>query len=140
MRFLVDTMVLSEARRREPDPTVVAWLRATPEADLAVSVLTLGEIERGIARLGDPVQRRWLQAWLEDELRPRFGERVLPVDADVAAIWGRTAGEAARRGRKVPTIDGLLVATARRHALTLVTRNVTDVDGLGVPVRNPWEG
>ena len=89
MRFLVDTMVLSEARRREPDPAVVAWLRSTPEADLSISVLTLGEIESGIARLADPVQRRRLQAWLEDELRPRFGERVLPVDADVAAIVDR---------------------------------------------------
>ena len=139
MRFLLDTMVLSEARRRDPAPGVVAWLRSTPEADLAISVLTLGEIERGVARLADPVQRRRLQTWLEDELRPRFGERVLGVDVETASIWGRTAGEAARRGRTVPTIDGLLVATARRHALTLVTRNVTDVEGLGVPVRNPWE-
>ncbi len=140
MRFLLDTMVLSEARRRCPAPGVVAWLRSTPEADLAISVLTLGEIERGVAQLADPVQRRRLQAWLEDELRPRFGERVLGVDVETASIWGRTAGEAARSGRTVPTIDGLLVATARRHALTLVTRNVTDVEGLGVPVRNPWEG
>jgi toxin FitB len=90
-----------------------------------------------VARLADPVQRRRLQAWLEDELRPRFGERVLGVDAETASIWGRTAGEAARSGRTVPTIDGLLVATARRHALTLVTRNVTDVEGLGVAGAQP---
>lgn len=140
MRYLLDTMVLSEARRRNPDRSVVAWLAATPEADLAISVLTLGEIERGVALLADAVQRRHLRVWLEDGLRARFGARVLGVDAEVAAIWGRTVGEAARRGRTVPTIDGLLVATARRHGLTLVSRNVTDVEGLGVPVRNPWEG
>ncbi len=140
MRFLIDTMVLSEARKRSAHPAVLAWLDATPEDDLAISVLTLGEIERGVARLGDGPARRQLQSWLEDELRPRFAERLLGVDADVAAFWGRTAGEAARRGRTVPAIDGLLVATARRHGLTLVTRNVTDVEGLGVPIRNPWEG
>jgi len=140
MRFLVDTMVLSEARRREPHPAVAAWLDATPESDLAVSVLTLGEIERGVARHPDELVRRRLSAWLEDGLRPRFAGRVLPIDEAVAAIWGRTSGEAARRGRSVPTIDGLLVATARRHGLVLVSRNVTDVEGLGVPVRNPWEG
>jgi len=140
MRFLIDTMVLSEARKHRAHPAVVAWLDATPEDDLAISVLTLGEIERGVARLGDGPVRRQLQSWLEGELRPRFAGRLLGVDADVATLWGRTAGEAARHGRTVPTIDGLLVATARRHGLTLVTRNVTDVEGLGVPIRNPWEG
>lgn len=140
MRFLIDTMVLSEARKRNAHPAVVEWLDATPEDDLAISVLTLGEIERGVARLGDGPVRRQLQSWLEGELRPRFAARLLGVDADVAALWGRTAGEAARRGRTVAKIAGFLVATARRHGLTLVTRNVTDVEGLGVPIRNPWEG
>ena len=140
MRFLIDTMVLSEARKRSAHPAVVAWLDATPEDDLAINVLTFGEIERGAARLGDGPARRQLPSWGEDEMRPRFAERLLGGDADVAALWGRTAGEAARRGRTVATIAGLLVATARRHGLTLVKRNVTDVPGLGVPIRNPWEG
>jgi toxin FitB len=139
VKYLLDTMVISEARRRHAHPTVVAWLDATPEQDLAISVLTLGEIERGVSRLADAVARRRLQAWLENELRPRFAARVLGIDADVAVLWGRTAGDAARHGRTVPTVDGLLVATARRHGLTLVTRNVTEVEGLGVPIRNPWE-
>ena len=81
-----------------------------------------------------------LQSWLEDELRPRFAGRLLAVDAGVAALWGRTAGEAARHGRTVATIDGLLVATARRHGLTLVTRNVAGLEGMDVPIRNAWEG
>ncbi len=140
MRFLLDTTVLSEARKRAPDPAVARWLDAVPEGDLAISVLTLGEIERGIARLRDAPARRRLEAWFEDGLRPRFAGRTLPVDDDVAIAWGRLAGEAARAGRVVPAIDGLLVATARYHRLTLVSRNATDVEGLGVPVRNPWEG
>ena len=139
MKYLLHTMVISEARKRHAHPAVVAWLDATPEQDLAISVLTLFELERGVSRLADAVARRRLQAWLEDELRPRFAARVLDIDAEVAVLWGRTAGEAARHGRMVPTVDGLLVATARRHGLTLVTRNVTDVEGLGVPIRNPWE-
>lgn len=139
MRFLVDTMVLSEVRKRVPHPAVERWLGTVPEEELAISVLTLGEIERGIVRLRDAVARRRLETWFEDELRSRFGGRTLPVDADVATTWGRIAGEAARVGRVVPSIDGLLVATARCHRLTLVSRNVTDVEGLGVPVRNPWE-
>jgi toxin FitB len=139
VKYLLDTMVLSEARKRAPDPAVARWLDAVPEGDLAISVLTLGEIERGIVRLRDEALRRRLEVWFEDGLRPRFGGRTLAVDGDVATTWGRLAGEAARMGRVVPIIDGLLVATARCHRLTLVSRNVTDVEGLGVPIRNPWE-
>lgn len=101
MKYLLDTMVLSEARKRAPDPGVAAWL--------------------------------------EDALRLRFAGRILSVDDATASLWGRTVAEAARQGHSVPVIDGLLVATARRHALTLVTRNVVDVEGLGVTVLNPWE-
>jgi toxin FitB len=139
VKYLLDTMVLSEARKRAPDPAVARWLDAVPEGDLAISVLTLGEIGRGIVRLRDEALRRRLEVWFEDGLRPRFGGRTLAVDGDVATTWGRLAGEAARMGRVVPIIDGLLVATARCHRLTLVSRNVTDVEGLGVPIRNPWE-
>lgn len=139
MKYLLDTMVLSEGRKRAPARAVAAWLDAVPESDLAISVLTLGEIERGVAAHPDTAQRVRLQAWLEDALRLRFAGRILSVDEGVAALWGRLAGESARQGRSVPVIDGLLVATARRHALSLVTRNVTDVEGLGVPVLNPWE-
>lgn len=139
MKYLLDTMVLSEARKRSPNPAVAAWLDSVPETDIALSVLTLGEIERGVAAHPDAAQRVRLQAWLEDALRLRFAGRILSVDASVASLWGRAVSEAARRGRIVPTIDGLLVATARWHALTLVTRNVADVDGLGVAVLNPWE-
>lgn len=139
MKYLLDTTVLFEARKREPERAVAAWLDAVPESDLAISVLTLGEIERGVAAHPDAAQRVRLQSWLEDALRLRFAGRILSVDEAVASLWGRLTGESARHGRSVPVIDGLLVATARRHALTLVTRNVTDVEGHGVPVLNPWE-
>jgi len=140
MRFLLDTMVLSEGRKRRPAPAVAAWLDAVPEYDLGISVLTLGELERGVAAHTDAEQRHRLQAWLEDRLRLRFASRILPVDETVASLWGRLSGEAARAGRTVPLVDGLLVATARRHGLTLVTRNLRDVEGLGAQVLDPWQG
>lgn len=138
MRYLLDTMVLSEVRKARADARVVAWLEGTSEDDVAISVLTLGEIERGIARLDDAAVRDRLRAWVEDEFRPRFGERLLGVDAAVASAWGRVSGAAARTSRTVPVIDGLLVATALHHGLTLVTRNVAHAEGLGVDVLDPW--
>ncbi len=139
MRYLLDTMVLSEARKARADARVIAWLERTPEDDVNISVLTLGEIERGIVRLGDAAARDRLRAWVENDLRPRFGERLLDVDAAVASTWGRISGDAARTGRTVPVIDGLLVATALRHGLTLVTRNGVHTEGLGVDVVDPWQ-
>ena len=139
MRYLLDTMVLSEARKARADARVVAWLEATAEDDLAISVLTLGAIERGVARLEDASARDRLRTWLEADLRPRFGDRLLSVDAEVATLWGRIAGEASRLGRSVPAIDGLLVATALRYGLTLVTRNTAHTRGLGVDVLDPWQ-
>lgn len=138
MRYLLDTMVLSEARKSRADERVVAWLETTAEDDLAISVLTLGEIERGVARLVDAAGRDRLRTWLEHDLRPRFGARLLDVDGDVATTWGRISGEASRLGRSVPAIDGLLVATALQHGLTLVTRNTAHTEGLGAEVLDPW--
>jgi len=140
VRYLVDASVLSEARRQLAHAGVVAWLDTVEEHDLAISVLTLGEIGRGVEQLEDPALQRPLRWWLEHDLRARFGERVLSVDAEVATRWGRVAGEAARRGRTVSAIDGLLLATAARYHLALVTHNVTDVEGYGVAIVNPWDG
>jgi toxin FitB len=139
MRYLLDTTVLSEARRQLAHPGVVAWLDAVAEEDLAISVLTLGEIGSGVERLDDPSQQRHLRWWLEHDLRARFGKRVLSVDAEVATGWGRIAGEAARRGRSVSAIAGLLIATAAHHHLALVTHNVADVEGYGVAIVDPWD-
>jgi len=140
MRFLVGASVLSEARRQLAHPGVVAWLDAVEEHDIAISVLTLGEIGRGVERLEDPALQRHMRWWLEHDLRARFGERLLSVDAEVATRWGRVAAEAARRGRTMSAIDGLLVATAAHHHLALVTHSVADVEGFGVPIVDPWDG
>jgi predicted nucleic acid-binding protein len=139
VKFLLDTMVLSEAAKPAPNAGVRVWLEAQPADDLAVSVLTFGEIQRGIARMPDSKRRRALEKWFATELVAQFEQRLLAVDLEVAQAWGRFTAEADRVGRPLPTIDGLLLATAQVHSLTLVTRNVGDFVDRGVKVLNPYK-
>lgn len=140
MRFLLDTNVLSEAVRPEPDSGLVAWLEGQSALDLCISVLTLGEIRKGVLLLPDGQRRERLQQWLREELTRQFTDRVLPVDQGVALAWGRFAAEGRASGRRLPVTDGLLLATAARHQLAFVTRNERDCADRGVPVVNPWSG
>jgi len=138
MSYLVDTNVLSELRRKQPDANVVVWLKQRPRQSLYLSVLTLGEIRKGIERLDDmqgSSRRTLLIDWLEQELPTYFLGRMLPIDAPVADRWGRLQSDA---GRPLPAIDGLLAATALQHNLTLVTRNVKDFAGLNLDIISPW--
>lgn len=137
--FLLDTNCISEAVRVRPDPNVENWVRAAEQELLYLSVLTLGEIRKGLAGLGQGKRRTRLETWLEVELQFRFSGRILPIDVDVADRWGLLEAEAKRKGKPLSTIDGLLAATAVHHNLTIVTRNVADFNGLSVPVLNPWE-
>ena len=135
MTYLLDTNVLSETRKRHPAAGVTAWIAATPPDRLYVSVLTLGEIERGIARVrdrGDPQQAAALERWLRD-VETGFEDRVLPVTLPVAAAWGRH-----QCAQPVPVIDALIAATARVHDMTVVTRNVRDFELAAVAVHNPY--
>ena len=135
MTYLLDTNVLSETRKRQPEAGVANWIAATPPDRLHVSVLTLGEIEQGIARVrgrGDQNQASALDRWLRD-VQAGFEDRVLPVTLPVAAAWGRQ-----QYTRPLPVIDALLAATARVHSLTVVTRNVKDFELSGVRVLNPF--
>lgn len=137
--FLLDTNVLSELVRRKPDTRVTAWLEATDEDLLHLSVLTIGEIRKGVAILPPSRRRTELESWLETELQARFASRVLPIDEAVASRWGWLAGQAQANGKSLAVIDGLLAATALHHNLTLVTGNVRDFSGTGAVTMNPWE-
>ncbi len=135
MTYLLDTDVLSETRKREPAAGVADWIAATPPDRLHVSVLTLGEIEQGIARVrgrGDRNQASALERWLRD-VQAGFEDRILPVTLPVAAVWGRQ-----QYAQPFPVIDALIAATARVHGLTVVTRNVRDFGLAGVQVLNPF--
>ncbi|HEY6384820.1 MAG TPA: type II toxin-antitoxin system VapC family toxin [Candidatus Acidoferrum sp.] len=137
--FLLDTNCISEAVRVRPDPNVENWVRSAEQELLYLSVLTLGEIRKGLAGLAQGKRRTRLETWLEVELQFRFSGRILPIDVGVADRWGLLEADAKRKGKPLSTIDGLLAATAVHHNLTIVTRNVADFSGLSVPVLNPWE-
>jgi predicted nucleic acid-binding protein len=136
--FLLDTNVISELVRRRPEPRVTAWIESTDEMLLHLSVLSLGEIRKGIVSLRDHSRRVSLGAWLDSELVMRFSNRILPIDEAVADRWGRLSAQGEAAKSPVPVIDGLLAATALQYNLTLVTRNVKDVVATGVPLFNPW--
>ena len=136
MSYLLDTNVLSELRRKAPDANVLRWFAQRPAGTLYLSVLTLGEIRKGIEGVAEPARRLSLLDWLETELPAFFSGRILPIDTAVADRWGRVVAQA---GRPLPAIDSLLVATAAQHGLTLVTRNLRDTNGLGVQVLDPWD-
>lgn len=135
--FLLDTNVISELVRPKPDQKVTAWVEATDEHLLYLSVLTLGEIRKGIASLRDAARQVSLEAWLAGDLPVRFANRILGIDQAVADRWGRLAARATP-GNALPVIDGLLAATAMQHNLTVVTRNTRDFASTGVPLFNPW--
>ena len=138
MRVLLDTCVISEIRRPEARPSVRDALARLPEDDTYLSAITLGELASGVARLVEGRRRRELAAWL-DGLETTYAERILPVDAEVARLWGELDANARRIGRPVGVQDGLIAATARRHGLHVMTRNVDDFSPTGTLVVNPWE-
>lgn len=136
MTWLVDTNIISEVRRGPRcHPRVAAWWAAVEDRDLFLSVLTLGEIRRGIEgiRHRDPAKAATLERWLRD-VSEAFGARIIGVDLAVVDAWGRMSA-----ARSVPVIDALLAATAQVHDLVLVTRNTADVSGLGVRTLNPFD-
>jgi toxin FitB len=136
--FLLDTNIISELVKTRPSSSVTKWIDSTDESLLYLSVLTLGEIRKGITSLPNASRRVSLEAWLDRDLVLRFAGRLLSIDHAVADRWGRVAGSVAARKSPLPVIDGLLAATALHHDLTLVTRDTTHVAISGVSAFNPW--
>lgn len=135
MRYLLDTNVLSDARR-EASPALSAWIATQPVSELAISVITLLELDIGVRRKErqDPPAGAALRRWLEDVVRPMFAGRVLPVDESVVL-----AASPLHVPDPMPALDGLIAATALVHGLVLVTRSRRDMERTGVAVMNPWE-
>lgn len=137
--FLLDTNCISEVVRTKPEPRVLEWMEAADESLLYLSVLTLGEIRKGVASLPQGRRRTQLETWLELDLQARFSGRILTIDGPIADRWGLLAAEAKRKGKALSAIDGLLAATALHHNLTIVSRNVGDFMHTHAAVLNPWE-
>jgi predicted nucleic acid-binding protein len=138
VKYLLDTCVLSELTKPLPEDGVVRWLRQADEANLFVSVLTLGELEKGVRRLPASKRKASLEEWLS-ETRENYAARILEVTVDVALEWGRTGAKTETKAKPIPVIDGLIGATALVHRLTVVTRNTADMERTGVQVLNLWD-
>ena len=139
MAYLIDTCVFSEFTKPRPSKVVEAWFSTVEEGSEHASVLTLGEIERGIGRLAMSKRRRALERWFA-ELRGRLDGYILAVDGAVALEWGRMTARAELAGHPLPVVDALIGATAIIHGLTVVTRNTSDIARTGAPVIDPWSG
>ncbi len=138
MRYLADTNAISEFRKKVPNQKVLAWFAAQTEESLFLSVITIGEIEKGIAQIIDPTGKANYQTWLNN-LIVRFDRRILPVSIEVARRWGNLYGTLQRTGVNLPNWDSLIAATALEHDLTIITRNEADFINSGAKVLNVWD-
>ena len=138
MKYLLDTGTISETAKRIPSEQMMRWLHSVPAEDLYLSSVTIGEIAKGISKLAMNDSRRTrLEHWF-DVVRGQFAQRILPFDDMVALAWGRMVGEGLRCGRTMSLADSQIAATASVHGMKLVTRNVDDMVGMGVPIFNPF--
>jgi predicted nucleic acid-binding protein len=137
MSYLLDTNVISELVKQTPVQTVLSWVDAIDNEKLYISVITLGEIRKGVAGIQNPRRQEQISHWLEIELPAYFEERILSIDTKVADMWGRLQSK--NKGYTLPAIDGLIAATAYVHGLKLVTRNTKDFINASIELINPWE-
>lgn len=138
MKYLLDTCVISEIFKPQPDENVLSWVQNKNENSLYLSVLTFGEIEKGIEKALDSARKRKLQLWVEQDLKQRFENRIIPIDLEVSARWGAIQGQAELAGKSMPVIDGLIAVSGLVHNCIVVTRNIADMAQSAVELLNPW--
>ena len=139
MKYLLDTCVISEVIKRKPNENVLSWLQAQDESSLYLSILTFGEIEKGIEKSADQIRKAKLKLWVEDDLKQRFSGRIIPIDMEVVTQWGRIQGRAEAAGKTIPTMDGLIAVSGVANNCIVVTRNIDDMAQSTVELFNPWE-
>lgn len=139
MNYLLDTNVISELIAKKPHQLVLDWLDAQDPNSIYLSVITIGELQKGIAKLSASARKDALQIWLTDDLLSRFQGRILLLDVEVSLAWGELVGRLAQVGRPLAALDSLIAALTLHHRCILVTRNEDDFNGTGVPVINPWK-
>ncbi len=139
MNYLLDTCLLSEFTRRQPEQKVIRWLDNIDEEKLFVSAITVGEIQHGIERLPDSRRKVELLIWLNNDMINRFGARILPLDTSTLVLWGSLTARMEKAGQPFAVMDALIASTAFQHNLIIATRNVSDFLACGVQLINPWE-
>ena len=139
MNYLLDTCVISELVKTKPDLRMVQWIRSQDEENLFLSVITIGEIQKGISKLPDGRKKKQqLQNWLNKELQERFKDRILEITIGTARIWGQVLGACEKKGVTLPAIDSLIASQGIFHKMTIVTRNASELKPSGVQLFNPW--
>jgi predicted nucleic acid-binding protein len=138
MNILLDTNVISEMVRKQPNDKVVSWIESHDESSLYLSVITLGELVKGIGKLRDDNRVKRLERWVYHDLVQRFEGRIITLDASVMINWGRIQGHAARDNYTLPIMDSMIAATAIEHNMIVATRNTEDLIRCGADVINPW--
>ena len=138
MKYLLDTNVISEMIARQPNQAVLDWLDSLDSHTVYLSVITIGEIQRGIEKLPVSNRKTQLQEWLNDQLLIRFADHILEIDTAVMLTWGALTAELEQKGRPLPALDSLIAALTRHYRCTLVTRNEKDFVGADISLINPW--
>lgn len=138
MSYLIDTCCISELVKKKPNPNVAKWFADRDELSMYLSVITFGELRKGIEKLPDSKKKKELNRWVKEDLLHRFKNRVLNINMEVVYKWGEILAAAEKHGRPLPAIDSLIAATSLVHDFSVVTRNTQDMEGSGVEVINPW--
>ena len=138
MNYLLDTCVISELTKKNPNPNVVKWISNIEETRLFISVLTIGEIHKGIEKLPKSSKREKLHKWVNTDLKERFSKKTIDFDLRTAVTWGKIQARSELAGQTLPAIDGLIAATGITHDLIVVTRNTQDMKISEVSLLNPW--
>lgn len=139
MNYLLDTCVLSELIKPKPNQNVITWISDIDERCLYISVLTIGEIHKGIEKLLESKKKENLHEWVNFDLRERFNNKILDIDIHTATTWGKVQAQSELMGKTLPSIDGLIACTGITHDLTIATRNTKDMKVSGVSLVDPWE-
>ncbi|MAT43979.1 MAG: VapC toxin family PIN domain ribonuclease [Anaerolineaceae bacterium] len=139
MNYLLDTCVLSEFTRHVPNSKLIQWLDTMDESSLFLSVITVGEIQRGITRLVESRRQKELIIWMDTVINQRFQHRILSITAQTMLTWGALTARLEKEGHPMPVMDSLIAATVIENNLSLITRNVADFSQCGIQIINPWE-
>lgn len=139
MKYLLDTCVISEITKREPNRNVISWLQAQDEANLFLSILTFGEIQKGIQKSTDQNRKKKLKMWLEEDLKKRFENRIIPIDLKIVTNWGSIQGSAELIGKPMAAIDSLIAVSGLTYNCIVATRNISDMEQSTAELFNPWE-
>lgn len=139
MKYILDTNVISEAINKQPNLQVMNWLRVIDAQELYLSVVTVGEIKKGVEKLPESYRKQTIKNWFENDLLVKFDVRILTLDLSIILVWGKLIGELEQKGRKLPALDSLIAATAKYYDYTLVTRNEKDFAGIDITIFNPFE-